>query len=144
MEVSVIEFGSTAYKECIHLRNQILRIPLGMNLYEEDLSHEDADIHFAAIENGKLIGCLVLSQKINNTTKMRQVAVASEAQNKGVGKAMVSYSEQWAKANGFHMMELHARKTAIPFYEVQGYLTVGELFFEVGIPHLKMIKKLKI
>ena len=35
-------------------------------------------------------------------------------------------------------MVLHARQTAVPFYERLGYETYGEPFVEVTIPHIAM------
>lgn len=69
---------------------------------------------------------------------MRQVAVALAHQNKGVGAYLVEKSEQWARKNGFKRMVLHARETAVPFYHKLNYLTIGERFEEVGIPHFIM------
>ena len=37
---------------------------------------------------------------------------------------------------------MHARDTAVPFYEKLGYLCCGEPFEEVGIAHIKMQKQL--
>lgn len=142
IEVVIAPFGSPAYQACTLLRNTILRLPLGMNLFDEDLSHEANDIHIAALENEVLLGCMVLSPKPGNVLKMRQVAVDHAAQNKGIGKVMVAFAEQWARNNGFICMELHARKTAVPFYVRQQYQTIGNEFTEVGIPHFKMHKML--
>jgi len=37
---------------------------------------------------------------------------------------------------------MHARKTAIGFYEKSGYSVIGDEFTEVGIPHFEMVKKI--
>jgi len=142
MKISEIEFGSQEYQDSVQLRNSILRIPLGMNLYEEDLSHEVADFHFAAVENDEVMGCLILSLKSETIVKMRQVAVAAEARNLGVGKALVTHSEHWARMKGYQTIELHARKEAVSFYVNLNYSTVGDEFVEVGIPHVKMFKSM--
>jgi predicted GNAT family N-acyltransferase len=39
---------------------------------------------------------------------------------------------------------MHARKTAVPFYERIGYQVAGEEFLEVGIPHYEMRKLLTL
>jgi hypothetical protein len=38
---------------------------------------------------------------------------------------------------------MHARETALGFYEQNGYITYGERFTEVTIPNYKMVKKIK-
>jgi hypothetical protein len=73
---------------------------------------------------------------------MRQVAVVPELQGQGIGRAMVEYSEALARTVGFTRMILHARETAVAFYEKLGYAKVGERFVEVTIPHWAMAKRL--
>jgi predicted GNAT family N-acyltransferase len=54
----------------------------------------------------------------------------------------VEASERVAIERGALRMTLHARQTAVPFYERLGYRVVGEPFIEVGIPHRAMEKSL--
>jgi predicted GNAT family N-acyltransferase len=53
---------------------------------------------------------------------------------------MVERSEAIAREHGFTDMILHARESAVPFYERLGYERVGERFEEVSIPHWRMRK----
>jgi predicted GNAT family N-acyltransferase len=39
-------------------------------------------------------------------------------------------------------MTMHARETAVEFYEKYGYEKVGEQFIEVTVPHWEMVKRL--
>jgi predicted GNAT family N-acyltransferase len=73
---------------------------------------------------------------------MRQVAVDAAIQGRGIGKRMVVYSESFSKELRFAEMILHARETAVPFYESLSYVKVGEGFTEVTIPHWSMEKTL--
>lgn len=140
--VTEIPFGSVWYALTVALRYDILRKPLKLNFTAEQLSVEDKEFHIAYIENGVVLGCLVLVPKDNGVIKMRQVAVAENRQGKGIGKKMVAYSEEFSKAKGFTVMDLNARKTAVPFYLSLNYTQVGDEFEEVTIPHFRMIKKL--
>ncbi|KXK56559.1 MAG: Histone acetyltransferase HPA2-like protein [Chlorobi bacterium OLB7] len=73
---------------------------------------------------------------------MRQVAVAESAQRSGIGKAMVDFSEHFAREHGFSEITMHARETAVPFYLNLGYEIIGDRFEEVSIPHFKMRKEI--
>lgn len=73
---------------------------------------------------------------------MKQVAVVPDLQRNGIGTAMVKYSEALARRVGFTRMVLHARETAVPFYERQGYSRLEERFEEVTVPHWMMAKRL--
>ena len=139
---SEVAFGSAAYETTLTLRNEVLRKPLGLDLKNEDLSREHSDHHLVCEDKGEIVACLVLVTISSNELKMRQVAVAPHAQSRGVGRALVQFAEDFARDRGFSKITLHARATAIPFYEKAGYERVGELFQENTIPHLKMQKHL--
>lgn len=138
-----IPFASPAFDDALRLRNNILRVPLGMEFYAEDIAREYLEIHLGCYnERAELVGCLSLRRVDRITLKMRQVAVAEEVQMQGIGKKMVEDSEEWAVQHGFRRMELNAREVAVPFYRRLHYEVSGDRFEEVGIPHFKMKKDL--
>ena len=143
MTVLEIEFATPEYDQTVQLRDKILRKPLGLTFSEEQLAEEFSDIHLAAFTSDwTLRGCLVLTPKGDKTLKMRQVAVDEAVQKMGVGRQLVEASEAFARRNGFDLMELNARDTAVPFYKKLNYTVVGEQFEEVGIAHFKMKKSM--
>ena len=143
MNIIEIEFATPEYDETVNLRDSILRKPLNLSFSEEELAEEYTDIHLAAYDAAWILrGCLVLTPKSENVIKMRQVAVVSDVQGTGIGRAMVEKSEIVARSRGYTRMELNARDTAVPFYEKLGYHTEGGMFEEVSIAHFKMAKEL--
>ena len=143
MNIIEIEFATPEYDETVNLRDSILRKPLNLSFSEEQLAEEYTDIHLAAYDSAWILrGCLVLTPKSENVIKMRQVAVVSDVQGTGIGRAMVEKSEIVARSRGYARMELNARDTAVPFYEKLGYHTEGGMFEEVSIAHFKMAKEL--
>ncbi len=143
MQVIEIQFGTPAYDESIQLRTDILRIPLGLEFFVEDLEKEYNQFHLGCYnKNSELVGCLVLNPLSEGVLKMRQVAVSQNIQKKGIGSLLVHASEDFAKKRGFTEMVLNARETAVPFYEKLNYTKIGERFEEVNIPHFKMKKDL--
>jgi len=142
MEIVIVEYGTELYAKTVALREKVLREPLGMKFDKEFLSQDTDNIHIAAIEQGNVLGTLLLKPLDNKTVKMRQVAVDPALQRSGVGTAMVKFSEQIARSRGFERIVLHARKYAIPFYKRLDYEVVGDEFLEIGIPHFKMQKRI--
>lgn len=130
------------FPQVFALREKVLRIPLGLSLYNEDTSGDAEDDVFIAIESEKVIGCLMSKNKGNNLIKLRQMAVDENWQGKGIGKLLMQTAEAFAIEIGIQKIELHARKNAIGFYERLGYRGFGEHFTEVSIPHLAMEKLL--
>lgn len=143
MKLYQIDFGTPEYDETIRLRYAVLREPLGLDFSTENLEEEYADIHLAAYdETSHLIACLVLSPQNDTQIKMRQVAVVPQHQKSGVGTALVKFSETWSLLAGYSEMIMHARETAVQFYEKLGYKKSGKRFEEVGVPHWFMKKEL--
>lgn len=140
--LSQVPHGSAAYDASVALRNDVLRKPLGLELTREELERERSDYHLVCEDDGDLVGCLVLVPQGNDEIKMRQVAVSPQARGQGIGRALTQFAEEFARQRGFAMMTLHARATAVPFYERLGYERVGDQFEEVTIPHWSMQKGL--
>jgi predicted GNAT family N-acyltransferase len=141
--VEQIQYGTGTYKLALELRYEILRKPLGLEYSKEDLAKEKDDFHFVAYSDHKIAGYLMLSPLSKNEIKMRQVAVGSNFQGKGIGGALVEAAEKFALANGYTVIILNAREPAVKFYTSRGYVIYGEAFIEVTIPHRKMKKALK-
>ena len=143
IEIIEIDTQSIWYTPELELRNQILRKPLGMNIFEEDLSDETNQSHYIALLNNRLIGCVIMvKNKENNIAKLRQMAILKEYEGIGIGSQLVRYFENEVKTQGLNEVVLHARETAVGFYQKLGYQVVSEMFYEVNIPHFKMRKSL--
>ncbi len=140
--IKQFDYNSDLYNRELELRNKVLRIPLGLNLYAEDLSSEVSQWHIGAFINSEMVGVLLLVPLDNHEIKMRQVAVNFAFQGKNIGSKLVTFAESLAVSRGYQRMILNARQTAVPFYRKLGYEIVGDVFTEVTIPHFKMQKAL--
>ena len=147
--VREIAHGSSEYSSSVQLRHRVLREPLGLSFDASALAAEGKHVHIAAFtgpEPQALVVILVLTpdaQPSSTGIKMRQVAVALDCQRMGVGKLLVAHAETYAAANGYTRIHMHARVTAVAFYEVLGYSAVGDVSTEVSIPHIQMHKQLR-
>ncbi len=137
-----VEHGSSAYRAAVALRDSILRQPLGLHFQPEELEAEKDSRHVACYRGDRLVGCLVLRPIAGGDVQMRQVAVVAKLHGQGIGAALVEYAEELARKIGYRRMVLHARETAVPFYEKLGYSRIGDVFEEVTIPHWAMEKRL--
>jgi len=139
-DVSMIKYGSTSYNEELQLRNRVLRIPLGMSLYNENLDNEQNDYHIGAFIDNCLVGVLILTKQNVRDVKMRQVAVEDGMRRMGIGAQLVTFAENYCTESGYNSISLNARITAVHFYLQQGYTIKSGTFLEIGIPHIKMNK----
>ena len=138
----LVEHGSGEYDESVALRDEVLRKPLGLAFSQEELAGEKDSFHLASRDGDQLVACLVLKPLDEKRLMMRQLAVREDFLKKGFGRELVSYAESFARERGYGEIALHARETALGFYEKLGYDAEGDSFTEVGLPHLAMRKKL--
>lgn len=143
MPIKQIDHGTKEYQQMVELRNEILRKPLGLTFDKKELEREIHDILIAAFEEDKMLGCCLLTKVDNHCVRLRQMAVQNNLQGKGIGATMMNYAENVARDAGYSKMIMHARKTAIGFYEKLGFKTSGKEFEEITIPHFIMEKKLR-
>lgn len=139
----IVSHNSALYWKAVDLRTKILRIPLGLKFTQEELLKENDQLHFVCVQNEEVIAALSLKPLSSTNMKMRQVAVDDTVQKTGIGKKLVTFSEDYARNNGYTMMECNARNVAAPFYLKLGYKTEGDEFLEVNIPHFRMTKALR-
>lgn len=142
MPLKLIDYGSKEYQQMIDLRLLLLRKPLGLHFTDEELAKETKDIHIGFFEDKKLEGCCMLTEVASKTLRLRQMAVISGLQGKGIGRSIMQFAENVARDMGYRKITMHARKNAVGFYEKLGYKVSGEEFIEVTIPHYVMEKTL--
>ncbi len=143
MALHIIDYNSDQYRDMVDLRNQLLRKPLGLSLLEKDLQHEKNNIFIGYFDEGKLEGCCMLVPLEHGTIQLRQMAVLSGLQGKGIGRTIMQFAENLSRDKGFKRIIMHARDTAVGFYQKQGYEKKGDMFTEVSIPHYVMEKSIR-
>ncbi len=142
MAVKLIDHGSKDYEQMIALRHALLRKPLGLSFDDAELKDEINDILIGCFDDDKLEGCCLLTEAAPGVLRLRQMAVTSGLQGKGIGKVLLQFAENIARDRGYKKIIMHARKTAVGFYEKLGYEVTSTEFEEVTIPHFIMEKKL--
>lgn len=146
IEFSLVDHDSSRYRDLVELRRRVLRTPLGLDFDARQLAEEREDIHVGAYLNGELVGCVALRAANGSegaVVQLRQMAVESDHQGRGIGARIVAFAERLAAERGFGQIILHARGTAMGFYQRAGYVATGETFIEVTIPHQIMVKELE-
>lgn len=138
--IDQIKHGSHAYDEAVALRRQILRAPLGLDFTEQELAAEANHIHIVAYVDGFLAGTCFLVEKGDNAFQLRQMAVLPDYEGQKVGRTLLRHVERVARARGRNRIELNARTSAQSFYAKNGYVSEGEVFTDVTLPHICMTK----
>ncbi|GAB5605538.1 GNAT family N-acetyltransferase [Sideroxyarcus sp. TK5] len=139
-----ITFCSNEYKQTCELRIEVLRLPLGLNLYREDLQQEKEQLHFGLFDGTELIACVIAVPQGAGKAKLRQMAVKAGHEGQGIGRRLLHSLEVVLASRGVTQLSLHARISAAGFYEKLGYVRSGSPFVEVGIPHILMEKQQQV
>lgn len=143
MALKIIDHGTPEYQLMVQLRTDLLRKPLGMTFSPQELELEKENILIGAFEEEKILGCCMLIRENNEEIRLRQMAVLKNLQGKGIGRALMQFAENIARDNGHKKITMHARKSAVPFFEKLGYAISSDEFLEISIPHFEMEKKLR-
>ena len=139
-----VEFGSTRYDELVELRYKILLEPLGLKFLDAHRANEMNYLHIGCVEalDDKLVGGLMLAPIDNTSVRLMEVCVENRYQREGIGRAMVQYAVKRSQEVGYEKMVMHARLTAVNFYEKCGFRQEGDIFEEQGLTFAKMVKDL--
>jgi len=125
------------------LRWEVLREPWGHERGSEKGDDEEESFHLVAIENSRIFGVGRLHAIEGGRMQIRYMGVAAEAQGRGAGTGIVAGLEDEARRRGASGILLHARESAVPFYEKNGYGIIAKSYLLWGeIQHFEMTKEL--
>ncbi|MDE2844587.1 MAG: GNAT family N-acetyltransferase [Chloroflexota bacterium] len=113
---------------------------------EEELDDADATAtHAVVFKDSEVIGTgrmLLVEGDPAGTCRVGRMSVDREWRRHGVGGLILEFLENAARAQGMTHCLLHAQEYVKSFYAGHGYREQGEVFLEVDIPHVEMVKKL--
>jgi YbgC/YbaW family acyl-CoA thioester hydrolase len=112
---------------------------------EEEWDAADAKAHHAVAFNvmghpvatGRLI-----EEASGKTARIGRMAVLRTLRGTSLGSQVFTALVNVAKTQGYKELNLHAQCSAQYFYERLGCQTRGDIFDEVGIPHIEMFLKI--
>ena len=142
-ELREVFVESLEYQELLRLRFDELRRPLNLEWTEAEGEADKLDRHFGLYYEEVLVGSVVVVTLDPGFAKLRQIAVAKPHQRRGVGQRLMIDIENLLALKGVKRFELNARVDVAEFYDRMNYHRKGEIFEEIGLPHVKMIKLVK-
>ena len=108
------------------------RVPLELEFDDRD----ERCHHVLALDGNQPIGTARLD--LDYDGKVGRLAVLARHRRDGVGRALMDRLHEVARARGARRLWCHAQLTAVPFYERLGYRSLGPVFEEAGIDHVRM------
>ncbi len=131
------------------LRSQVFVEEQGVSAEEEFDEFEETSIHWAANLGDEVIAC-ARYRRTEKGFKIERMAVREDFRKQGIGRYLLSsiletlrlkiaLSQQAEVQEPKPEIYLHAQVQALPFYLAQGFVQVGEIFYEACIPHYRCI-----
>jgi len=100
--------------------------------------HDNSSRHYLVFYQGKAIAVA----RLKPDGQIGRMAVLADYRNNGIGSALLQFILKNIETGSLNQVYLHAQTVAITFYERQGFVSRGEIFYEANIPHREMLKKL--
>lgn len=152
-EIRRITTDDPLYEQERALREEVLLRPLGLDLAKFDEAFPGVEArfeHFVAVaehqKGPRVIGCaaLLVNEPESGVGQLMQMAVDPQRQGEGIGRRLVAGVEARAfgpspVGHGLGRLCCHSRVEAAAFYESLGWRREGEVFEEVGIPHVTLV-----
>ncbi|WHI47454.1 GNAT family N-acetyltransferase [Microbulbifer sp. JMSA004] len=84
----------------------------------------------------------VATGRLTQGGKIGRMAVQKSSRGSGIGAQLLQAICEQAKVQNFQQVHLHAQQHAEGFYLQAGFEVEGDMFYEAGIPHIKMVRSL--
>ena len=98
--------------------------------------------HALALLDGEAVGCGRMVGHGEKEIKIGRMAVLRHLRGRGIGRDILRFLIEQARARGDRKAILHAQVTAEGFYLKEGFTPVGDIFDEAGIAHRQMERAL--
>lgn len=128
-------------EDAVSVRIAVFVVEQGIPREEEIDEHDDTAIHCVGYVDDTPVaaGRLVIADGYG---KVGRMAVLPSYRSRGLGRLVLDALEREASSHGIPLLKLSAQLSARRFYDRAGYTPVGDIYDEVGIPHIAMEKRL--
>jgi len=130
---------------CLKIREKVFieekHVPREIENDEFDRLRDDCE-HFLIYYNGKPVGTVRFRFTDSGIVKLQRFCFLEDCRKLGLGSKVLEYAEKRYKSLGKSKIVIEAKFSASQFYEKCSYKAVSEIFYEVGVEHIRMEKEL--
>ena len=129
---------TTDFEKIREIRNSVFRDELGLS--ENDIFDADDDFleQFIILDGQKIVGTFRL-RPVDDSYKIERMGILNQYRSKGFGKSSLIEIKSLSKKSGKNQIILDSIYDVKGFYAKSGFVTIGNVYCKVGIPHIKMI-----
>jgi len=138
-EVEIVEIADEDDREAAFaIRHEVFCVEQGVDAVEEFDGRDAESRLYLARRDGRPVGTARLRETGPAEAKIERVAVLKAERGRHFGRALMQRTMADARAAGIKRIVIHAQCHAEAFYQALGFVRVGGVFDEAGIPHVRM------
>jgi predicted GNAT family N-acyltransferase len=129
-------------KEAFEVRKRVFVEEQGIS---ENLVFDDYDgeaLHMVVEDGERVIGTARVLFLAANQAKVERMALLEPFRRKGIGRKIISFLDEELRNRQVQLVVLHAQSGVVAFYKSCGFDELGSPFWEAGIKHVKMQRRL--
>ena len=128
---------SPIYEDALSIRHEVFITEQNVP-FEREIEGEEGKQYFVGYVGTTAAVCA----RAPGIWHVQRVACRKEYRGKHLASELMRFIEEKASDSGIRLITLGAQDQAAPFYERLGFKTIGEGFFDAGIPHHRMDKEI--
>lgn len=129
-------------KEAFEVRKKVFTEEQGIPEDLEFDNHDREALHMVVKDGERVIGTARVLFLAANRAKIERMAILRPFRHRGIGRRIISFLNEELKNRHVEEAVLHAQYSVVAFYKSCGFEELGLPFWEVGIKHIKMQKRL--
>ena len=129
-------------KEALEVRKKVFTEEQGVPEDLEFDNHDREALHMVVKDGERVIGTARVLFLTTNQAKIERMAILKPFRHRGIGRRIISFLNEELKNRHVEEVVLHAQYSIVAFYKSCGFEELGLPFWEVGIKHIKMQKRL--
>lgn len=134
--------GQEQLAGAFQVRREVFVVEQAIDQEEEFDGLDDQALHMVVLDGPNTIATARVRFLSNSRAKLERMAVLKPYRRHGVGTQIINHLMEHLRQRQIKEVVLHAQCAVVPFYEASGFLAVGSTFWEAGIEHIKMKKRL--
>ena len=129
-------------KEAFEVRKKVFTEEQGIPEDLEFDNHDREALHMVVKDGERVIGTARVLFLTTNQAKIERMVILRPFRHRGIGRRIISFLNEELKNRHVEEVVLHAQYSVVAFYKSCGFEELGLPFWEVGIKHIKMQKRL--
>jgi len=129
-------------KEAFGVRKKVFVEEQGIS---EEIEFDGCDsdaLHMVVKDRERVIGTARVQFLTPGQAKIERMAVLKPFRRRGIGSEIISFLNEELRNRQVEQVVLHAQYSVVDFYKWCGFEELGSPFWEAGIKHIKMKRRL--